>query len=127
MELMAAPFELLTTHVAPDTRPPSLPVCLPVSKGDGNEAVMDEFSLCPSVLTSTVQARSFLASGSNCRRMEVLPAVVEGRKTTESEGWASQSLLGCAPSYDMPYPLSGHRSQDQEEAGSGARPARRSG
>lgn len=49
--------------------------------------------------------------------MGVLLAVSEGRKTTESEGWASQSLLGCAPSYDMPYPLSGHCSQDQEEAG----------
>jgi len=44
-------------------------------------------------------------------------AVVEGRKTTESEGWASQSLHGRARSSDMPYPFSGHCSQDQEEAG----------
>lgn len=31
--------------------------------------------------------------------------MVEGRKTTENEGWAAQSRLGCAPSYDMPYPF----------------------
>lgn len=60
---------------------------------------------------------SFRHLGPIGRLMGVL-AVVEGRKMTESEGWASQSLLHrCVQSSDMPYSFSGHCSQDQEEAG----------
>lgn len=71
------PCKLLSTHVAPDAWPPSLPARLPVSKGGRNEAVTVEFSLCPGVLTSAIQAREFLASGFNCRWVGVL-AIVEG-------------------------------------------------
>lgn len=74
----------LYAHVAPDAWPPSLPACLPVSKGGGNEAVPGEFSLCPGVLTSAIRAREFLASGFNCRWVGVLAVVEGGAKMTES-------------------------------------------
>lgn len=98
MQLMAAPFELFTSQT-PGSQ--VSPVCLPVSKGDSNEAVMDGFSLCPVFSLQLFESDSFWHLGPIAGGWGCCWRWWWGERPQK----ASQSLLGCAPSYDMPFPF----------------------